>query len=516
MFLSLMIATALIHRCYSNDKPNILFLMADQMRSDSLGCVGNPVATTPNLDGLASNGVLFKNAFSTTPTCTPARAAILTGLAPWYHGMIAYGNIAKRYSYEMPRTLSANGYYTFSIGKDHFGWDRESDEGVPHGYNGTQIYDGLERQSENDDYDEWFEQTLPGVDPMITGLTFNDYRGRPYALPEYFHPTAWVGRAAVRYLSEYNHTEPFFLKVSFHRPHSPYDPPQRWIDRFNLNDMPKPYQGGNWDSRYAVKYNTTPDPGIWCGDIGAEEVKVSRQSYYASISFVDEWIGEILETLKITGRINNTLVLFTADHGDMMGDHYHWRKSYPYLGSAHVPMILSWPPSMDSMIKTKRGSTANEVVELRDIFPTFLDTGDIAIPTGTIVNGSSLLKILKEPNNTKWREYIDLEHGICYNATNHWNGLTDGHMKYIFQAYFPNEQLFNLDNDPGELNNLAQNATWSDELKKWRERMVAQFEEEKRGDVWVKNGQLMQRIKGQTYSPNYPQLHRNDKADKSM
>ena len=492
----------------SSSKVNILFLMADQMRSDTMGCAGNKVAITPNLDKLASEGVRFKNAFSTTPTCTPARSAILTGLSPWYHGMLAYGSIAKRYPYEMPRALSASGYYTYSIGKDHFGWDKAVDAGVPHGYNGTKIYDGIDKSAENDDYDQWFEKELPGIDPMITGLTFNDYRGKAYALPEYFHPTAWVGRSAVQYLSEYNRTEPFFLKVSFHRPHSPYDPPQRWIDRYTLEDMPSPYQGGNWDSRYAVHYNTTPDPGIWCGDLGLQQERISRQAYYASISFVDEWIGEVLQVLELRGLSNNTVVLFTADHGDMMGDHYHWRKSYPYHGSAHIPMIMKVPQSMESShsLSFSAASVIDEVAELRDLFPTFLDIAGVDTPSGIVLNGSSLLNLLRPSSltKTKWREYIDLEHGICYNVTNHWNGLSDGHMKYIFEAYFPDEQLFNLDEDPGELTNLAGDPKWQTELMKWRQKLITQFEAEGRGEEWVKDGKLMQRVKGQLYSPNYP------------
>ena len=218
-------------RWHGYDRPNILFLMADQMRGDTMGCAGNKVAITPNLDQLASEGVRFTNAFSSTPTCTPARAALLTGLSPWYHGMLGYGVIARRYPYEMPRTLSSNGYYAYSIGKDHFGWNKSLDEGVPHGYNCTYLYDGLEETSEMDDYDQWFRKELPNTDPMVTGLTFNDYRGKSYALPEYYHPTAWVGRAAVDFLTNYSSKEPFFLKVSFHRPHSPYDPPQRWLSR---------------------------------------------------------------------------------------------------------------------------------------------------------------------------------------------------------------------------------------------------------------------------------------------
>ena len=230
-------------------KPNVLLLMADQMRSDMLGSSGNKVTYTPNLDALASQGVRFSNAFSSTPTCTPARAALLTGLSPWYHGMLGFGNIAHSYPFELPRAFSTNGYYTKSIGKDHFGWNSQANEGISHGYDTTQLYDGLD--GEFDNYDKWFTAEDPGVDPMATGLTFNDYRGRTYALPVYYHPTAWVGRQAVEFINAYNKSDPFLLKVSFHRPHSPYDPPGRWMSHFKPEDMPAAYVGGNssWDIR---------------------------------------------------------------------------------------------------------------------------------------------------------------------------------------------------------------------------------------------------------------------------
>ena len=489
--------------------PNILFLMADQMRADAMGCAGNPVALTPHLDWLASRGVRFRNAFSSTPTCTPARAAILTGLSPWYHGMLGHGVIAQRYDFEMPRAFSEGNYFTFSIGKDHFGWNSTTNAGISHGYDGTQLYDGL--LAEVDDYDQWLMGTDPGVDPMATGLEYNDYRGKAYALSEYFHPTAWVGRKAADFLQSYNRSQPFFLKVSFHRPHSPYDPPERWLEQFNPNDMPAPFLGDKWDSRYAIHYNGTPDPGIWCGDLGLQQVQLSRQAYYASVSYVDEWIGYILSILEKQSLINSTVILFTADHGDMQGDHYHWRKGFPYFGSASIPMLLSWPPYMDHSqggdIIVPRGSVMNEVTELRDLLPTFLDAAALQIPSS--LNGSSLLNLLKLPKHREggdlnWRNYIDLEHNICYNVTNHWNALTDGHIKYIFQAYFPNEQLFDLDNDPDEYYNLAGDINWQEELNTWRQRMVAQFENEQRGSDWVQDGKLMRRVKGMQYSPNYP------------
>ena len=482
-------------------RPNILFLMADQMRADMLSCTGNKISMTPNLDQLASEGVRYTNAFSSTPICTPARAAILTGLSPWYHGMLGYGNVANRYSFEMPRALSDAGYYTCSIGKDHFGWNNTANDGIDHGYHQTDLYDGL--PDELDNYDQWLAKELPDVNPMATGLEYNDYRGVTYGLPEYYHPTSWVGRGATSFIESYNRSDPFFLKVSFHRPHSPYDPPEKWMEKFNRDNMPPPYVGNTWDKVYAQKFDEPPPP-MWSGDIGLDGVKQSRQAYYASASFVDEWIGNILQTLDKQGLRNNTFIFFTADHGDMMGDHYLWRKGYPYFGSAHVPMLLSWPPSMDAKITTKRGSTLDVVTELRDILPTFLEVADVNIPES--INGSSLLLTL---NNTppKWREFIDMEHSVIYNETIHWNALTDGQMKYVFQAYFPDEQLFDLSKDHMELTNLATDPQWKSTLLKWRERMIEQFEKEERGEEWVKNGVLQRRVKNQLYSPHYPGEH---------
>ena len=401
MMLFLLLSTSLVQSIAvahnGRAPPNILFMMADQMRADVLSCAGNSAIRTPNLDRLAAEGVRFSNAFSSTPSCTPARAAILTGLSPWYHGMLGYGVVASRYQYELPRAISSGGYYTCSLGKDHFGWNSTTNEGVSHGYDHTDLYDGLPK--EVDDYDRWFAKADPGVDPMATGLGYNDYRGRAYVLDEYYHPTAYVGRAAIDFLKTYNQTKPFFLKVSFHRPHSPYDPPKAWMDQYNPKDMPDPYTGGNWDSRYAVHYNGTPNPGIWCGNISLDTLRVSRQAYYANVGFIDSWVGEVLTVLQEQGLAENTFVLFTADHGDMLGDHYHFRKTFPYFGSAHIPMMFQWPtspasnPPAGGMISEPRGSVRGEVVELRDLFPTFMDVA--GLPLSRTLNGSSLLNLLR-------------------------------------------------------------------------------------------------------------------------
>jgi arylsulfatase A-like enzyme len=140
-------------------QPNLLFMMADQMRFDMMGCAGNKVVITPSLDKIAAEGALFQG-YSSTPTCTPARAGLLTGRSPWNHGMLGYGTVANRYPFEMPRALKDNGYTTISVGKDHFGWNTTADHGIDHGYTSTQLYDGLgsgfSGGGEYDNYDRWY------------------------------------------------------------------------------------------------------------------------------------------------------------------------------------------------------------------------------------------------------------------------------------------------------------------------------------------------------------------------
>lgn len=159
-------------------------MMADQLRFDALGVYGNTRGATPNLDKFGADGIAF-HAFSSTPTCTPARAGLLTGRSPWGHGMLGYGVVAPEYPYEMGTTMAAAGYDTRSIGKDHFGWNGTTNTGIPHGFANTQIYDGLGtgEPAQNDtngydDYDQWFQSQLPGKDPLGTGLDWNTWHGK--------------------------------------------------------------------------------------------------------------------------------------------------------------------------------------------------------------------------------------------------------------------------------------------------------------------------------------------------
>ena len=314
-------------------------------------------------------------------------------------------------------------------------------------------------------------------------------------MPEEYHPTAWTGRTAVEFLENYDREEPFFLKVSFARPHSPYDPPKRFLDMYEGVKIP-PARKAEWSKKYAE-----PRGGInaYNGDFGPEQVEKSRRHYYANITFIDEQIGKIIEALKKRGFSDNTLIIFTADHGDMLGDHNHWRKTYAYEGSARIPMIVAWPKDYAAGIE--RNSESDRLVELRDILPTLLDAaGTLDEYDPARFDGRSILELVRG-DDSKWRTVLDLEHSRCYWPENQWNALTDDRYKYIFFSHDGNEQLFDLKEDPDETVNLADDPAHAELLAKWRARMVEHLKE--RGPMWVK-GDKLQTHKNVLHGKNFP------------
>jgi len=469
-------------------KPNILFIMADQYRGDCVGADGNDAIITPNLDRIAREGVLFSRAYTSTPSCTPARAGLLSGLSPWNHGMLAYGRVGWKYPHELPQEMRDAGYYTLGIGKMHWSPQRSL-----HGFHDT-ILDESSRVESIDfrsDYVSWFYSEAPTLDWKATGLGFNDYDAKPYALPERLHTIAWTGNTAVNFLENYSREEPFFLKVSFARPHSPYDAPERFWEMYKGRDIPKAVVG-EWAKKYTPRSGT--ESSIWHGELGPEQVRKSRIGYYGNITFIDEQVGRMLKTLEDRGWLENTLILFTSDHGDMTGDHHLWRKTYAYEASARIPMLVRWP---EGLVNAKRGQRLSYPVELRDVLPTFMDAAGAGVPDD--IDGDSLLKLVRGETGG-WRPWLDLEHGRCYGPENHWNALTDGRWKYIYHAHLGEEQLFDLENDPHELVDLAQ--TNAAETATWRQRMIEHLSV--RGEQFVKDGKLVVREESLLYGPNYP------------
>ena len=256
-----------------------------------------------------------------------------------------------------------------------------------------------------------------------------------------------------------------------------------------------------------------PSPDAWCGaQAPAADVELGRRAYRASIKFVDEHIGGIVRELEASGLADDTWILWVSDHGDGQGDHFLHRKGFPYELSTNVPGLIVWPPAVAA--KLPRGSRSPLLAELRDVLPTLLDIAGAPGNGAPGTNGSSWkCLVTSDPSGATcggaggepWRAWLDLEHSTLFNETVHWNALTDGSVKYIFHAFFPKEQLFNISADPFEMTDLAPDPQFASVLATWRARLAAQFAAEGRGPAWVSaDGTLQRRANGQTYGPYFP------------
>ncbi len=455
-------------------RPNILLLMTDQQRGDCLGCDGHPVLETPYLDQLAAEGTRFRRAYSAVPSCAPARSTLLTGMDAWHTGVMGLPWELSRsdYAHTLPGELAKGGYHTQGIGKMDFTPARalmgfhhtiiDEHRMDPHGavpnFHPYQI----------SDYQRWFEEhKTESCGIHDHGLDWNSWMAQPSHLPEHLHPTHWTAQQAIEFLDRRDPTKPFFLKVSFIRPHSPYDPPQRYYDLYKGRPIPDPYVGA-WasihdDPAAAVKIDA------WRGRRSAEQIRRARACYYGNITFIDHQIGRLVwQTLMRHHRQawDNTLVVFLSDHGDMLGDHHLWRKVYAYEGSARIPMFIRPPNNW----QVPRGQVLDNVVELRDVMPTLLDAAGLAVPS--TCQGHSMLPLVRGQKGASWRPYLHGEHVKFFGPEQANHYLTDGREKYIWFPYLDREQLFDLTVDPGECQDLAGQPSKATQLKLWRDRLA--------------------------------------------
>lgn len=384
-------------------------------------------------------------------------------------------------------------------------------------------YDGL--PEEYDDYDRWFNATTDGEDPLATApaddptrpLDMNDWRGAPYSYAEDLHPTAWTATQAVRVLEAHNATEPLFLKVSFHRPHSPYDPPSRVLGA--VGDVAQPvYASDGWDRTAAgvcdaskVDFVDVPTPDvdsdIWCGAVGADRVEASRRAYVGSVEFVDESLGPVLDLMEAKFG-GNYVAVYVSDHGDNLGDHYLWRKATPYEAAARVPFSVSWGSAAGAALGLPAASQGarlgrDRLVEMRDVLPTLLEAA--GLPAAADADGASVLPLIRDSEAAvSWRQVVGLEHSLVYNDTNAWSALVGADFKYVFKAIDGSEQLFDLRADPDEAVDLAPDAAYATTLAKWRRQLGNQWVAEGRGAAWTDADGLPIPHGNILYSPHYP------------
>lgn len=229
---------------------------------------------------------------------------MLTGMSPWHHGLLGYGQVAEHYPYEMPQMLKDLGYHTLGIGKMH--WHPQN---VLHGFEVTILDESgrVESPYFMSDYRKWFNTQAFGLNPDSTGVEWNAHGAKAYALPERLHPTVWTGDRAVEAIKGYSSERPLFLKVSFARPHSPYDPPRRIVDKYEGRKIPAPVVG-DWCKDLAIDTHPEKNPEAAVGNYGVEYARNSRKYYYASVTFIDEQVGRIVDELKKKGMYDNALI----------------------------------------------------------------------------------------------------------------------------------------------------------------------------------------------------------------
>lgn len=468
--------------------------MTDQQRWDTLGCYGNETIETVNLDYFAANGTVFENGYTCTPSCVPARASLLTGQDPWNVGILGMGSgqgPAQLLENTLPESLANAGYHTQCVGKMHVTPQRSLQ-----GFHHTALDESSREVDKNfeSDYTKWFKANRPAeVDRQDHGIDWNSWMARPWHLPEYLHPTAWTAAESIRFVQRRDPTKPFFLKTSFARPHSPYDAPPYYFDLYDKKELPEAVVG-EWASVHDVPRDAA-DPNAWHGKRKPEEVRRARASYYGNINFIDHQIGTVRRHLMREGLLHNTLIIFISDHGDMMGDNHLWRKTYAYEGSAHIPFIVSLPKSWGENVQERAAAP----VCLQDVMPTILDACGVEIPD--TVDGKSVLPLMRGEIE-KTREFVHGEHSASYAPGNEMQYLTDGKWKYIWFPRTNQEQLFHLETDRYEANDLAGESAYQDELQRWRDSLIGVLQPRDAG--LVEDGKLVSQAgKPPLVSPMY-------------
>ena len=465
-----------------SQKPNIILILCDQMRGDALAADGNTCIQTPNLDYLAARGTYFRCAYTAVPSCLPARAILWTGMRQWRTGVLGMGwgqgPIPNDFPYALAGELTRAGYRTHLVGKGHFTPQR-----AEMGFESRELDESgrIESPGFQDEYRAWFRRECrQDVTPDDHGIDWNSWLARPWHTEEHLHPTAWTMTRAIHFLARRDRERPFFLNVSFARPHSPYVPPRAYFEMYHNGQTPPPHVG-DWAAAND-RPEVAVDPNAWCGRMTPEQVHRARSGYYGEISFIDAQIGRLMNWLRRHQReaFANTWFLFTSDHGDMQGDHHLWRKTYAYEGSARVPLILAPPPSRVAL-----RAVADEVVELHDVMPTVLEIA--SLPSPPTVEGRNLVPLIRGPD-ADWRRYVHGEHCSCYSREQEMQYLTDGREKYIWLPRAAREQFFDLRADAGECRNLIDQPDRQERIALWRGRLIDELSARDCG--WVRDGKL--------------------------
>lgn len=454
--------------------PNILWVCTDQQRYDTIGALGNPYVSTPNIDSLVADGVAFTHTYCQSPICTPSRASFLTGMYPNATHANRNGNDFFPDAYPLvTRTLADIGYDCGLIGKLHLASAyRRIEPRTDDGYRYWQYSHAPRDDWEHGhDYADWVRSK---------GYILGELNRNPEGVPAELHQTTWCAEKTIEFIRQERDC-PWLASVNIYDPHPPFNPPQTHRERFNPAEMPDPLfrnsdlaqqtrlQAVDFQSKVRtpdeldIRNPVLPGPARVTADrqiaqtprretkpVGARDAKTLKAAYYAMIQLIDEQLGRILETLDETGQRENTVIIFTSDHGETLGDHGLIQKGCRfYEGLIRVPLIFVWQNQFASGLKS------DALVELVDKTPTLLELAGLTPPEG--MHGRSLLSILRgEADPNHHRDFVRCEYYDAVNGRDHSYATMYRDKRYKLAVYHGHEEgeLYDLIEDPDEFDNL--------------------------------------------------------------
>ncbi|NCG21978.1 MAG: sulfatase-like hydrolase/transferase [Rhodobacterales bacterium] len=443
-------------------KPNILLIYTDQHRADALGAAGHPVAITPHLDSLADAGVMFNRMYTSGPVCRPARAAMMTGFYPHQVGVTTnFGEIDPRGVSHVRRIRDEGGYHTAIVGKAHlytgggghaehflprmeeYGWDDAMEQVGPteQGWRPTAYSDYLESVTEPGARSKWrrFNEYNEAYD-----FTFPGHDSPPWNIPTEDHADVYAGRTAENWIRERDPTKPFYLQLNFPGPHHPFDATQEYRDLYDPDDpdFPLPVLFEPDMPQSPLIQHLLDIKGV---DFQPHEARQLAADYLAGVTLIDDALGGVLDALEETGEVDNTWIVYSSDHGELLADHWLTGKVAFYESSWRVPLIIR-PP--------------NGIVPWQS--EAFVDTGDMTASLLEMAGldpepnapGTSLVgKVLagqNAPGADDGRTFVfGANMGNFAVRTDNWKLTYDNVLQNPRGV-----ELYDLVNDPGERDNL--------------------------------------------------------------
>ncbi len=451
---------------------NIVWFCTDQQRYDTISGLGNPYIHTPNIDRLAEEGVAFTRAYTQSPVCTPSRACFLTGRYPRTTKVIFNGN--EKFPKDeklVTRLLADEGYTCGLAGKLHLTSaqgrvEERTDDGYTYFQYSHHPHNDW-RDGENA-YQTWLKEKGVRWEDIYGGRFTTmatwpprpnpSFSGRAVGVPAKYHQTTWCVEKAIEFIEANRDSgEPWLISINPFDPHPPLDPPQEYMDRLRIEDMPLPlWQDGEMENKPPHQQKDVIQGGQDgqaepIGSLSDAEKRERTRDYYAEIELIDDQFGRLMDYLDRTGLRENTLVIFMSDHGEMGGDHgLYWKGAYFYEGLVHVPLIFSCPGTF------KQGLRSDALVELADIAPTLMEAAGLEVPY--FMQGKSLYRILTgeaDPHHFKDAVYSEYYHSLKgshegIDATMYF----DGRYKLVCYHGKPWGEFYDLKQDPHEFRNL--------------------------------------------------------------